>query len=273
MKNLHVVMGGLGKNIIFTSLIPSLCEKDDTDKVSIMTPWPFVFNSNERVESIEHPMGWEYYSNLSKYDNIIYHEPYLSNYIKTEKLHILDAWADMYGIEKVFPKPYINIKNIVDEYELSETLKQKEYCVVQFNGGKVGGCPNKNEARDYRLDKVQSIIYKIRHKLELDVICFRYEDEPKPSDTITFKSKTERGTLGIIPIIDKAKFVVCIDSALMHFSASTNKNERTIVLWNKNQTQPERIGYDFQTNIITDNDVCIDVDSQIVFDKILEVTQ
>ena len=113
MKNLHVVMGGLGKNIIFTSLIPSLCEKD-TDKVSIMTPWPFVFNSNERVESIEHPMGWEYYSNLSKYDNIIYHEPYLSNYIKTEKFHILDAWADMYGIEKVFPKPYINIKLILE---------------------------------------------------------------------------------------------------------------------------------------------------------------
>lgn len=279
MKNLHVVMGGLGKTVLFTSLLPSLCEKDDTDKVSIMTAWPFVFQFNKYVHGIEPPAGWQFLAELTMYDNIIYHEPYLSNYIKEADLHILDAWADMYGIDRVPPKPIVNFnpdsffeeEGLIDEYELSEPFQKKEYCVVQFNGGKSGGPTDRNEPRDYRLDLVQKLISKIRNQLDLDVVCFRHEVDPKPSNTITFKSKTERGTLGIVPIINKAKFVVCIDSALMHLSALTDKNEKTIVLWNYGQTTPERIGYKFQTNIIHNSDMVLDVDPQIVFDKIQEV--
>ena len=33
MKNLYVVMGGLGKALLWTSLIPSLCEKDEVEKI------------------------------------------------------------------------------------------------------------------------------------------------------------------------------------------------------------------------------------------------
>ena len=32
MKNLYVVMGGIGKCLLWTSLIPSLCNKDKVDK-------------------------------------------------------------------------------------------------------------------------------------------------------------------------------------------------------------------------------------------------
>ena len=103
--------------------------------------------------------------------------------------------------------------------------------------------------------------------MNLDVVCFRYDKEPKPSDTITFISNDEN-TLGIVSVINKAEFVICIDSALMHFAATTNKDKKTIVLWNKNQTSPERIGYKFQTNITVDSDVCIDIDPQIILDKI-----
>ena len=181
-------------------------------------------------------------------------------------MHILDDWAMGYNIEPVIPKPYINIKRPY-KYELSEPLT-KSYCVVQFNGGALHNGENKINPRDYRLDLVQTLIHRIRHQMNLDVVCFRHEKEPRPSDTITFISNTEH-TLDIVPVIDKAEFVICIDSALMHFAATTNKDKKTIVLWNKNQTSPERIGYNFQTNLICDTEICVDIDPQINLDQIL----
>tara|TARA_B100000953_G_scaffold265990_1_gene233941 strand:- start:115 stop:927 length:813 start_codon:yes stop_codon:yes gene_type:complete len=268
MKNLYVVMGGIGKNLLWTSLIPSLCNKDKVDRISVMSPWPFLFKTNEQIENSEPIVDWRYHQTLTRYDNIIYHEPYFSNYIKSEKMHMLDDWATGYGITPVIPKPYINIRQPYN-YELSEPLT-KSYCVVQVNGGASRLGENKIAPRDYRLDLVQKLIRKIKHQMDLDVVCFRYDKEPRPSETITFISNPndESSTLGIVSIIDKAEFVICIDSALMHFAATTNKDKKTIVLWNKNQTIPERIGYTFQTNIINDTDICIDTDPQEIFDKI-----
>ncbi len=148
---------------------------------------------------------------------------------------------------------------------MSEPLTKK-YCVVQVNGGNGLYGENVNSPRDYRLDLVQQLFSKIRNQLDLDVVCFRLETEPKPSNTITFKSKTEKGVLGILPLIENAEFVVTIDSALMHFAACTDK--KTIALWNTSQTSPERIGYNFQTNLICNNDIAIDIDPNLIMEKI-----
>ena len=268
MKNIYVVMGGLGKNILFTSLIPSLCKKDEAERISIITAWPQVFTPNEQVDQVLQPPGWKYEPILEQYDNIIYHEPYLSNYIKDKDMHIVNDWANGLGITLTNPKPYIKhtyYNNLENDYSLSEPLTKK-YCVVQVNGGNGLYGKNVNSPRDYRLDLVQKLIWKIRNQLDLDVICFRLEIESKPSDTITFESKSEKGVLGILPLIENAEFVVTIDSALMHFAACTDK--KTITLWNTSQTSPERIGYNFQTNLICNNDIAIDIDPNLIMDEI-----
>jgi len=68
-------------------------------------------------------------------------------------------------------------------------------------------------------------------------------------------------------LIDGAKFIVCIDSALMHLAATTNNN-KVIVLWNETQQNHRRIGYNFQTNISCSNDICNDISPDIIFEKI-----
>ena len=70
MKNIYVVMGGLGKNILFTSLIPSLCKKDEAERISIITAWPQVFTPNEQVDQVLQPPGWKHEPILEQYDNI-----------------------------------------------------------------------------------------------------------------------------------------------------------------------------------------------------------
>jgi hypothetical protein len=268
MKNIYAVMGGLGKNIIFTSLIPSLCQKDEAEHISIITGWPYIYTSNEQVDQVLPSPGWKHEPILEQYDNVIYHEPYLSNYIKDKNIHIVNDWANGLGITLTNPKPYIKhtyYSNLENDCSLSEPLTKK-YCVVQVNGGNEVYGKNVNSPRDYRLDLVQQLISKIRNQLDLDVVCFRLESEPKPSNTITFKSKSEKGVLGILPLIKKAEFVVTIDSALMHFAACTDK--KTIALWNTSQTSPERIGYNFQTNLICNNDIAIDIDPNLIMEKI-----
>jgi len=276
MKNLYVVHGGLGKNILFTSLIPSLCKKDGVEKISVMTPWPFIFRYNKQIDGVEpfdRQFGWKLHPHLTKYDNIIYHEPYYSNYIIDENIHMVDDWAQGLDIEPVINKPYVPIMNIDHGhtfYSISpdETCDppEKKYCVVQVNGGYGQQGNNIIIPRDYRLDLVQKLISKIRKEFNLDVICFRLQTEPKPSDTITFKANTEDGLLNILPIIEDSEFVISIDSSLKHLAACTDT--KTIALYNKIETRPEKIGYSFQTNLICENDICIDIDPVDILETI-----
>ena len=113
MKNLFVVVGGIGKNIIWTCLINELNYNYGQcgDKISVMTPWPFVFYKNENIDFIEPLAGFPFNEQLTKFDDIIYFEPYFSDFLKYKDKHILNSWAEGYGINSDFQKkPYLNYK-------------------------------------------------------------------------------------------------------------------------------------------------------------------
>ncbi len=95
MKNLFVVVGGLGKNIIWTSLIEQLNVKCG-ENISVMTPWPFVFYNNKNIDHIEPLRDFPFNEQLTIYDDIIYHEPYFSDFLKYKDKHVLESWAQAY---------------------------------------------------------------------------------------------------------------------------------------------------------------------------------
>ena len=72
--------------------------------------------------------------------------------------------------------------------------------------------------------------------------------------------------LNILPIINDSEFVISIDSSLKHLAACTDT--KTIALYNKTETRPEKIGYSFQTNLICENDICIDIDPVDILETI-----
>ena len=97
----------------------------------------------------------------------------------------------------------------------------------------------------------------------------RHDNEPKAEGVISFSSNPHNDSLlNIIPLIEKSKFVITIDSALMHLSALTNT--KTIVLWNETQTRPQRIGYNKHTHLCCNNDIAIDIDVTSILGKIDE---
>ena len=273
MKNLFVVVGGIGKNIIWTCLINELNYNYGQcgDKISVMTPWPFVFYNNENIDFIEPLAGFPFNEQLTKFDDIIYFEPYFSDFLKYKDKHILNSWAEGYGINSDFQKkPYLNYKPLNTKNKYLSGEIEKDYCIVQFSGApnyydqSFGDNQNSLGKRDYRPDLVEKLIHKIKHHLNLDVICLRKENQHKPSNVISYTSNEDQGLLDILPLIEKAKFVICIDSALMHLAATTD-NDKVIVLWNETQQNNNRIGYDFQTNLLCSNDICNDISPDEVF--------
>jgi len=100
--NLYALTGGVGKAVLFTNLIEDLSKRDN-NLISIVSPFftnelftyhPLVHSVLD-IAKIDH----FFYSELTfvgpqmatYFDEIIFFEPYLSNYLKSEQ-HIIDIW-------------------------------------------------------------------------------------------------------------------------------------------------------------------------------------
>jgi hypothetical protein len=277
MSTLFVIVGGLGKNIIWTSLIEKLNVKYG-EKISVMTPWPLVFHNNENIDRIESLLHFHYYEQLTIYDDIIYHEPYFSDFLQHKDKHVLESWAQAYGIENVINKPYLNHKSNIDNTHiyLSEEILN-DYCIIQFTGAPnyydtyAGENKSSFNKKSYHPQLIEKLIYKIKRNLKLDIVCLRRDTDHKPSNTITYDPPDYGGVLDMVHLINGAKFIVCIDSSLMHLAATTNKTKEVIVLWNETQQSYKRVGYDFLTNMSCSNNVYNDIPPEEIFSKIEEV--
>tara|TARA_B100001750_G_scaffold183552_1_gene152309 strand:- start:2918 stop:3754 length:837 start_codon:yes stop_codon:yes gene_type:complete len=277
MSTLFVIVGGLGKSIIWTSLIEKLNAKYG-QKISVMSPWPLVFHNNENIDRIESLLHFHYYEQLKIYDDIIYHEPYFSDFLQHKDKHVLESWAQAYEIEDVINKPYLNNKSNIDDAHkyLSEPVLN-DYCIVQFTATQnyydtyAGENKSSFSIKSYYPTLIEKLIHKIKHNLNLDIICLRRDTDHKPSNTITYDPPDYGGVLDVISLINEAKFIVCIDSSLMHIAATTNKTKEVIVLWNETQQSYKRVGYDFFTNMSCSNNMYNDIPPEEIFSKIKEV--
>ena len=89
--NIYIVQGGIGKHVMFSSIIEKLA---NGEKISIVSAYPDLFKYHPQVEkSVSfHEAG--FYDKYIKdtENNVIYHEPYYSNYVKG-KTHFIEELA------------------------------------------------------------------------------------------------------------------------------------------------------------------------------------
>lgn len=278
-KNLYVIQNGFGKNVLFTSLIEKL-KKRDKNNISIMSYWPFVFKDNPHVENLIgfSPYPWQWSPQTQGFDNIIYQEPYYSNYLSDKSTHIIHHWADLLKIDRLKTiKPFVKIGAELEEHakaSFGEVLNH-DFCIVQFYGGPN---PEKDKfrpsERDYNPVLADTIISRIMKELNMEVISFSHENQKQLSGTLRFQIEPENPSdvLTILPLIQKAKFVITIDSSLMHLSACTD-NDNVFVLWNENVTSPERLGYSNHTHFRCKFSPTINVDPDDILAKVSEVVR
>jgi hypothetical protein len=262
--------GGLGKHIMFTSILPEI-KKKYSEGVYLNTPYVPVFENNKNVNYIN---KWEEISYKEAIENIkmIFSDPYVHEDFIYKRKHLLEIWAEMleinYNSEIHFPEIFFN-KQEEEEWnfrlsEIKYLVDESPFFLVQFSGGQSpisydNGGYNQNfnfeyetTKRSYPYMETVSLVKALREKYpEYKIIRFGLNNEILPfeirNDVIT---SINMGYKFFSLLAKKANCVITIDSSLQHLAAASKAS--SIVIWG--ETSPKHFGYSLHTNIREEQD-------------------
>jgi len=252
MLNTYIIEGGIGKCLAFSSIIELLVEKNK-EQIQIYTPYHEVFGNNPNVkwvfDSTTIPLGDK---RILESDNIIYCEPYKTNFIKGEE-HIIERYCKLTGVdynEKLRPRMFTdhikeNVDKLIDELNIN-----KRYMFVQFTGGQPPSNNNIDNVpysstdigRNYSYWLAQTVVDKLKQDdPERTIIHFGFPNEPKYNGAEMLK-----GSFAFWhELLKGAEGFIGIDSSLNHMAASARV--KGVVVWGS--TRFNQFGYSENTNI------------------------
>lgn len=265
-KCLINVEGGLGKNIMLTSILTEFKEQRGYDEVYVISPYHDVFKACSAVTDAFPPMQGTLYQELvlDPDCDIYWKEPYSNQRFIKKQCHLFEAWAEELGFELYHPgNEYTPLLDKINtEFPVVEQAAAKQlsewnhnFCIVQFNGGQspLGPMQDQNgqpipyndrqEAIKRNYYKGQQIVdaLKKKHGQDCTIVHFALPNEPTLQGTV----KVQLPYLAYRLLAREAKEIVCIDSSLQHLA--TGVNEHVTVIWG--ETRPEHFGYSCNKNV------------------------
>lgn len=260
-KCLISVEGGLGKNVMLTSILAEFKETKQYDELYVISPYYDVFKCCPAVtDAFSDGQGTLYQELvLDKECDIYWKEPYSNQRFIKKECHLFDAWAEELGfklknnpmdykpdlskIEEEFP----DIKSIAEQLIVNEW--KNDYIIVQFCGGQSPLNDTKNCSYDAKSEplkrnyfKGQQIIDALKKKYpDTTIVHYALQNEPCYDKTV----KVIVPYLTYVIFAKNAKAVIATDSSLQHISTGNCKN--TTVIWG--ETRPEHFGYNCNHNI------------------------
>lgn len=265
-KCLINVEGGLGKNVMLTSILQEFKEKKGYDEIYVISPYFDVFKACSAVTDAFPPMQGTLYQELVLDEDcdVYWKEPYSNQKFIKKQCHLFEAWAEELGFELSNPASIYMplLDKIESEYPaVKQAAEQKiaewneNFCIVQFNGGQSplssmkdqNGNPvrydDRQEAIKRNYFKGERIVQMLKEKFgeECTIVHFALPNEPTINGTV----KVEVPYLTYHLLAAKAKAIVCTDSSLQHLSTGVNDN--IVVIWG--ETRPEHFGYANNNNV------------------------
>jgi len=252
-KHLYRVDGGIGKNIMFTSLIPELNERDG-ETIIIEASYPEVFLGVPGVDVIYNsgePKDIHKFYNY--FDTIYDSDPYTGSFIKGN-VHVLQSWREKLHLPKndeyVFPILNDDISE-EDLKNINSVIGDKPYFVIQISGGQSpyefsktpeGQQPayDMNPMRVGRnMGKIDDLYFELKKQFpNHTMVQLALPNEPKLKDAIQLQIPYKYW----FPIFKNSEFFVGIDSMMSHAMAYYRKPG--IVFWDMNS--PEQFGWDYK---------------------------
>lgn len=265
-KCLINIEGGLGKNVMLTSILEEFKEKGGYDELYVISPYFDVFKACSAVtEAFPVGQGTLYQELVLDDDcDVFWKEPYSNQRFIKKQCHLFEAWAEELGfkltgkgmdyvpqldkIEEAFPAVKQTADNLKEEWH-------HNYCIVQFNGGQSplgpmtdqNGNPvpyndqQENIKRNYfKGDKIVKIL-KERYGEDCTIVHFALPNEPSIEGTI----KVQVPYLTYHLLASEAKEIVGTDSSLQHLT--TGANDHITIIWG--ETRPEHFGYSCNKNV------------------------
>jgi hypothetical protein len=271
--NLHCIEGGVGKHLQFTALFEELVNKYNHQLV-ISSGYPELFNfcpqvadSRFRNDSFLDSCQPFY----SKYDNIFFHDPYRSSFLKGET-HVVEEWANQYEISVNDLRPSFDINKRKEKMLLPHIKGLNDFILLQFTGGQgiEGNTYDfSNAGRNY--NHGQELIYLLKEKFPAHIIIIFSHSNEREEFVGETKFNDQEGvplfkTREDFMILAKhCSFFIAIDSALHHMGSNRQFGKRGIILWGA--TSPHRFGYKENINLQSEYPYCVQISPEKIMDK------
>jgi len=237
------IEGGIGKNILATSVISSLKVSDQDRKIILVTAWPQVWFNNPDVHQI-YPMGQvaNFYKNYIKDKDVkIYRlDPYHTEDYILNKDHLIKIWCKLCNVEWDGSGPKLVFSPLELEYIKLKMLNgiTKPIFLLHTNGGGQGGRPYSW----YRDMPALNALDVVEHfKNDYHIYHLGYEGQQLLPDC----HKLTLDTREILAAVNFSQKRLLIDSFSQHASAAFGLS--SVVTWIGND--PSVLGYNSNINM------------------------
>ena len=248
------IEGGLGKHIMATALLKVIKKHHPKDTIHVVCAYPDVFKHNPAVDHV-HQNGQhgafykQYIRGKESKTKIYFADPYTQSDFILEQDHLLNIWANQWGLQYEGETPQIYLTQSEIDYFKPFYQTDKPILAIQPNGGPQNQGFNYAWTRDIPEQAILKVIeeFKSTHS----IVHIKREDQKKYPDTLHALD----GFRSIAILLQLADKRLLIDSFAQHLAASFQLP--STVCWVT--TKPEIFGYGMHTNIQA-NDFTLKVD-------------
>jgi len=284
--NLYVAHGGIGKCVLFSSLIDTFAKRDN-DKISIACGFPDVFKFHPKINSAPQWTGGDLRHDIAEYFNdIIFREPYVSQYAKRDR-HIVKEWARCFGFEletegkDMQPDIVINPQWVGEADKIYNDFIKEKFIMLQFTGGQPADnhYVNKKQYAQNAMTQGRNLqnYYDVMLALAEQYKNYKFFLYALPNEPIQIPPELQKRCLTaqtnamvFAALVKKAETFLAIDSSLHHFAAARQCRKKGVVIWGTTTT-PTMIGHNLHVNMQSLSPTEIKVETKDVIDNIQKV--
>ena len=236
--------GGVGKNIVATSVVKSIKSYYPNHKIVVVTAWPEVFVHNVNIFRVYKFGNIPYfYDDYIKDKNsiVLRMEPYHSEDLLYRRKSLAEIWCDVFKIPCVDTNPELFLTQRELLFASQKINKDGPILLIQSFGGAENQQFPYSWSRDFPINFCQELIDSVKDNFS-KILHIKREKQPSFNNTIPITDNF-RNLFSYISLADK---IVGIDSFVQHAAAALNK--KATVGWISNS--PKVFGHQIHDNIL-----------------------
>lgn len=257
-KPLIMAFGGMGRNIMFISILRHLAEFFKSNEFDVCASYPDVFKEIFTGNVMNGEYLQQNMSSFRKHRNMDF-EPYRAYDYRIGGKHFVQCWLKHeIGIEPAYDKLLLPImpfgtsikkehfdeaRKFIDKYQ-----KDKPVAIIQLKGGTSYFSPEKTTCFSFQERQIRSALSSaiVEQLIDSGYKVVRYGLPGEPTVKGVIQSNKVLDFKIWIAMCRIAEKIICVDSSLAHMAASQEK--RAMVLWGA--TSPSCLGWHIHKNIV-----------------------
>ena len=245
MYSIFHIEGGIGKNILATSVISSLKTSDPERKIILVSAWPQVWFNNPDIEHV-YPFGQvaNFYKIYIKDKDVkIYRQdPYHTEDYILNKKHLINIWCDLINVKWNGSSPKLYFSPLELEFLKIKMTSNvtKPIFILHTNGG--GGGANARPYswyRDIPYQNAKDVVDYFKNDFHIYQIGYDGQSIIEGANKLTLDTREILGALNF------SRKRLLIDSFSQH--ASVALGIKSVVCWIGNSS--DVLGYNTNINI------------------------